>query len=95
VTTVVYMPRQTLAQFTRNALRKGLDPATPAIAIASATLAGETHVAGNVAEIGALAAELPAGAPVAVLIGWVCRGYIESEVSSIRSPAAVAAAGAK
>jgi uroporphyrin-III C-methyltransferase/precorrin-2 dehydrogenase/sirohydrochlorin ferrochelatase len=95
VTTVVYMPRHTLAQFTRNALRKGLDPATPAIAIASATLAGETHVAGNVAEIGALAAELPAGAPVAVLIGWVCRSYIESEVSLIRSPAAVAAAGAK
>ncbi len=94
VTTVVYMPRHTLDQFTRNALRKGLDPATPAIAIAWATLAGETRVAGNVADIGALATELPAGAPVAVLIGWVCRRYLESEVSPIRSPAAVAAAGA-
>ena len=48
VTTVLYMPRKTLGEFVRKALAKGLDPATPAIAIASATLADEAHVAGTV-----------------------------------------------
>ncbi len=34
VTTVLYMPRKTLGEFVRKALAKGLDPATPAVAIA-------------------------------------------------------------
>lgn len=76
VTTVVYMPRKTLRQFVATALRKGLHPATPAIAIASATLPGETHVAGPVVEIAALAAELPAEAPVTVVVGWVARDLV-------------------
>lgn len=76
VTTALFMPRRTLDQFVRKALSKGLDPATPAIAIASACLPGEKHVAGTVAEIGALADGLPAGAPVIVLIGWVGRRYV-------------------
>ena len=83
VTTVLYMPRKTLGEFVRQALRKGLDPATPAIAIASATLSAETHVAGAVAEIGALADELPAGAPVAVLIGWVGRRYVATAAEPV------------
>jgi uroporphyrin-III C-methyltransferase/precorrin-2 dehydrogenase/sirohydrochlorin ferrochelatase len=78
VTTILYMPRKTLDEFVRAALRKGLDPATPAIAIASITLPEERHVAGSVAEIGALAASLPAGAPVTLLIGWVARRHIAS-----------------
>jgi uroporphyrin-III C-methyltransferase/precorrin-2 dehydrogenase/sirohydrochlorin ferrochelatase len=75
-TTVLYMPRKTLDKFVRLAQRKGLDPATPAIAIASATLSAEAHVAGPVAEIGALAEELPAGAPVTVIVGWVARRHV-------------------
>ena len=71
-TTVLYMPRRTLDEFVRKALAKGLDPATPAIAVASATLPDETHAVGKVAEIGALAI-FPAGAPVTVIIGWVGR----------------------
>jgi uroporphyrin-III C-methyltransferase/precorrin-2 dehydrogenase/sirohydrochlorin ferrochelatase len=90
VTTVVYMPRKTLDEFVRLALRKGLDPATPAIAVASATLSDETHVAGPVAEIGALAEELPAGAPVAVLIGWVGRRYVVASAVPLRFPRALA-----
>lgn len=76
VTTVVYMPRATLGQFVRIALRKGLDPATPAVAIASISLSRQSHVGSAVAEIGALAERLPAGAPVTVLIGWVCRRHV-------------------
>jgi len=75
-TTVLYMPRKTLNEFVRQALAKGLDPATPAIAIASASLPEQRHVAGPVAEIGALAEELPAGAPVTVVVGWVARRHV-------------------
>ena len=75
-TTVLYMPRRTLDAFVRKALIKGLDPATPAIAIASVTLPEQRHAACPVAEIGALAEELPAGAPVTIVIGWVGRRHV-------------------
>lgn len=77
VTTVLYMPRGTLEEFVRKSVTKGLDPATPAIAIASASLPEERHAAGTVAEIGALADALPAGAPVTVIIGWVARRHVQ------------------
>jgi uroporphyrin-III C-methyltransferase/precorrin-2 dehydrogenase/sirohydrochlorin ferrochelatase len=76
VTTVLYMPRRTLDEFVRKALAKGLAPATPAIAIASASLPEQAHAAGTVAEIGALAEELPAGAPVTIVVGWVARRHL-------------------
>jgi uroporphyrin-III C-methyltransferase/precorrin-2 dehydrogenase/sirohydrochlorin ferrochelatase len=79
VTTVLYMPRRTLGEFVRKALARGLDPATPAIAIASVSLEDQTHVAGTVAEIGALAEGLPAGAPVTVMVGWVGRRHVAAE----------------
>jgi uroporphyrin-III C-methyltransferase/precorrin-2 dehydrogenase/sirohydrochlorin ferrochelatase len=82
-TTILYMPRRTLDDFVRKALAKGLDPATPAIAIASATLPDEVHVAGNVAEIGVLAETLPAGAPVTLIIGWVARGHLANAAAVI------------
>jgi uroporphyrin-III C-methyltransferase/precorrin-2 dehydrogenase/sirohydrochlorin ferrochelatase len=81
VTTVLYMPRKTLDDFVRLALRKGLDPATPAIAIASATLSAEVNVAGTVAEI---------GAPVAVIIGWVARRHVAAATETVPFPKASA-----
>lgn len=72
-TTVVYMPKRTLGELVRKALAAGLDPATPAVAIASATLPSEAHVATTVGGIEALATELPAQAPVTLIIGWVAR----------------------
>ena len=69
VTTVVYMPKKTLRQFADRALAAGLDPETPALAIANATRPDEEVVA---ATIGALAdAVLPDG-PTIVMIGSVC-----------------------
>jgi uroporphyrin-III C-methyltransferase/precorrin-2 dehydrogenase/sirohydrochlorin ferrochelatase len=82
-TTVLYMPRRTLDEFVRKALAKGLDPATPAIAIASASLPEESHVAGNIAGIGALAERLPAGAPVTLVIGWVGRRLVRANPAVI------------
>jgi uroporphyrin-III C-methyltransferase/precorrin-2 dehydrogenase/sirohydrochlorin ferrochelatase len=78
-TTILYMPRGTLDQFVRTALAKGLDPATPAIAVASTSLPNEQHAAGTIAEIGALAGSLPAGAPVTIIIGWVGRRHLRQE----------------
>ena len=90
VTTILYMPRRTLDEFVRKALAKGLDPATPAIALASVSLPEERHVAGPVAEIGALAEQLPAGAPVTIVIGWVGRRHVAAtgEVVPFRRPSA-------
>jgi uroporphyrin-III C-methyltransferase/precorrin-2 dehydrogenase/sirohydrochlorin ferrochelatase len=72
-TTVLYMPRGTLTDFVRRALAAGLDSQTPAIAIASATLPEQTHIGGRVVNIAERAADLPKGAPVIVIIGWIGR----------------------
>lgn len=90
VTTALYMPRATLRQFVQTALRKGLDPATPAVAIASISLPRQSHVGSAVAGIGALADVLPAGAPVTVLIGWVCRRHIGADREVVPFPKALA-----
>ena len=67
------MPRATLAEFARCAITAGLSPETPAIAIASATLPGQTQVAGTIADIAGLAESLPERAPVTVIVGRVAR----------------------
>jgi uroporphyrin-III C-methyltransferase/precorrin-2 dehydrogenase/sirohydrochlorin ferrochelatase len=84
------MPRKTLGEFVRKALAKGLDPATPAVAIASATLPGEAHVAGIVTEIDGLATGLPAGAPVTIIIGWVGRRHVHAAATPLQFPKALA-----
>jgi uroporphyrin-III C-methyltransferase/precorrin-2 dehydrogenase/sirohydrochlorin ferrochelatase len=72
-TTIVYMPRATLGELARSAIAAGLSPDMPAVAIASATLPEQAQVAGTIATIRDLAAALPAGAPVTVVIGRVAR----------------------
>ncbi|MGD9924644.1 MAG: siroheme synthase CysG [Pseudorhodoplanes sp.] len=68
-TTVIYMPKKTLRQFTDRAIAAGLDPQTPAIAIANATRPDETVVAAPIDELAEAA--LPDG-PTIVMIGSVC-----------------------
>ena len=68
-TTIVYMPKKTLRQLVENAVAAGLDPATPALAIADATRPNEVMVAAPVAELAN--AKLPDG-PTIVMIGSVC-----------------------
>ena len=77
VTTVVYMPAKTLPELVATAVRSGLDPATPAIAVERATRADERVIAATIAELPArLAAEPPSG-PMVVLIGRVFADYRE------------------
>jgi uroporphyrin-III C-methyltransferase/precorrin-2 dehydrogenase/sirohydrochlorin ferrochelatase len=87
-TTLLYMPRKTLARFAREALAHGLDPATPAAAIASATRPEQAHVAGTIADIATLADSLPDGAPVIVIIGRVARHASAADLRTLLSEAA-------
>ena len=71
VTTVVYMPTKTLPDLVDAALKAGLEPKTPAIAVASATRVDERVIASTIADLPRrLAAERLAG-PVVVMIGRV------------------------
>lgn len=72
-TTVIYMPRKTLADFARAAVAAGLDPATPALAVASVARPDQRHVAASIATLAAELSRLPAGAPVTVIVGQVAR----------------------
>jgi uroporphyrin-III C-methyltransferase/precorrin-2 dehydrogenase/sirohydrochlorin ferrochelatase len=80
VTSIVYMPTKTLPSLVAHALAAGLDPATPAVAVARATRADERVIAGPVADLPArLGAEAPSG-PVVVMIGRVFALYAEGDV---------------
>lgn len=70
-TTAVYMPMKTLSALVERAIAAGLDPQTPAVAVARATRPDQQHIA---APIGALPARLMAAAlpgPLLVIIGHV------------------------
>jgi len=70
-TTVVYMPTRTLPDLVEAALKAGLEPDTPAVAVASATRADERVIAATIADLPVrLAAAQPSG-PVVVMIGRV------------------------
>jgi uroporphyrin-III C-methyltransferase/precorrin-2 dehydrogenase/sirohydrochlorin ferrochelatase len=73
-TSVIYMPKRTLAELTATALAHGLAPDTPALAIVSATQPQQETIAGTVADIAErLAAASPTG-PVLVMIGRALAG---------------------
>ncbi|MEQ1576252.1 MAG: uroporphyrinogen-III C-methyltransferase [Hyphomicrobium sp.] len=72
-TTVIYMPKRTLPELTAIAMAHGLDPATPAIAIANATRPDEWVLRSTVQDIGnQLHAETIEG-PVLVMLGEALR----------------------
>jgi uroporphyrin-III C-methyltransferase / precorrin-2 dehydrogenase / sirohydrochlorin ferrochelatase len=80
VTTVVYMPTKTLPELVANAVKAGLDPATPAVAVERATRADERVIAATIADLPArLAAEAPSG-PVVVIIGRALADYVAAAV---------------
>jgi uroporphyrin-III C-methyltransferase / precorrin-2 dehydrogenase / sirohydrochlorin ferrochelatase len=70
-TTVVYMPKKTIAELAARAIAGGLSPDTPAVAVTNATRAEETVVAGTIADIAVKLDETPPAGPVLVLIGRV------------------------
>jgi len=71
VTTAVYMPLRTLGELVSRAAAAGLDPSTPAIAVARATRPDEQIIAATIGELPErLSRDAPSG-PVLVLIGRV------------------------
>jgi uroporphyrin-III C-methyltransferase / precorrin-2 dehydrogenase / sirohydrochlorin ferrochelatase len=88
-TTVVYMPVKTLPALIAQACAAGLDPATPAVAVAHATRLEERTIAASIAELPVLlAAEAPSG-PVIVMIGSVFAQYAQERARDT-GPTAVA-----
>lgn len=76
-TTVLYMGRATLAAFVRSAVEAGLDPATPAVAVAAATRPDQQQVAGAVLDLPILVERLDPAAPVTIIVGKVARTRFE------------------
>ncbi len=70
VTTALYMPKQTLGLFAQMAVREGLDPATPAVAVFSVSLREEKALRGTIASLPDLVTAEAEDAPCLVLIGW-------------------------
>ena len=70
-TTIVYMPKKTLRVLCMRAVAHGLDPATPAVAVANATRPDETIVAATIADIADRVDASGLGGPVLVMIGRV------------------------
>ena len=74
-TTAIYMPAKTLAALVKHAVAQGLDPQTPALAIARATRPDQAVVSGPIHELPALLAKAALPGPLLVVIGRVVEGY--------------------
>jgi uroporphyrin-III C-methyltransferase/precorrin-2 dehydrogenase/sirohydrochlorin ferrochelatase len=68
-TSIIYMPVKTLGELTAQAIAAGLDPATPAVAVARATRPDETRVVATIAELPERLAQAALPGPVLVMIG--------------------------
>ena len=79
-TTIVYMPKKTLRELSARAVAQGLDPSTPAVAIANATRVDETVVAGTIGDIASKIEDRAPEGPVLVMIGKVLSEVVEANV---------------
>jgi uroporphyrin-III C-methyltransferase/precorrin-2 dehydrogenase/sirohydrochlorin ferrochelatase len=70
-TTAIYMPVRTLAALVEKATAEGLDPRTPALAIARATRPDQAVVSAPIAELPRRLADANLPGPVLVMIGHV------------------------
>jgi uroporphyrin-III C-methyltransferase / precorrin-2 dehydrogenase / sirohydrochlorin ferrochelatase len=68
-TTAVYMPARTLAALVEKATAEGLDPGTPALAIARATRPDQTVVTAPIGELPDRLAKMSLPGPLLVMIG--------------------------
>ncbi len=78
VTSVIYMPRKTLAQLRDRAVAAGLSPDTPALAIQSATHEHQSHVLATISTLPDRMEALDSAGPVLVMIGEALRHVQES-----------------
>ena len=78
-TTIVYMPKKTLRELSARAIAQGLDPSTPAVAVANATRPDETIVAATIGDIAERIEAIALDGPVLVMIGRVLASAIAQE----------------
>ncbi len=71
-TTAVYMPVKTLAALVEKAIANGLDPATPAIAIARATRPDQAVVSAPIGQLASSIEKAGPGGPMLVMLGRSC-----------------------
>jgi uroporphyrin-III C-methyltransferase/precorrin-2 dehydrogenase/sirohydrochlorin ferrochelatase len=88
-TTVLYMGRRTLREFVDRAIGAGLDPETPAVAVAAATSTAQEQVFGPISNLPALAESLSPDTPVTIILGKVVRPEAELAGQSIQSVSSV------
>ena len=67
--TAIYMPTRTLAELVAKAVAQGLDPATPAIAVARATRPDQQAIHSAVGELPRRLAAAGLPGPVLVMLG--------------------------
>ena len=70
-TTAIYMPARTLAALVEKATAEGLDPRTPALAIARATRPDQTVVSAPIGELPARLAQAALPGPLLVMLGRI------------------------
>ena len=87
-TTAIYMPSRTLAAMVDKAIAQGLDPDTPAIAVASATRPDQTVIADRVADLPGRLTRATLRGPILVLIGHLMTPPVQAEQDAGRSLAA-------
>lgn len=91
-TTAIYMPVGTLQALAERAMAAGLDPATPAAAIARATRPDQQVVTGTIGELPARLTQMTLGRPVLVMLGHVLAGlHVAGNADVEKSPAAESA----
>ena len=81
-TTAIYMPVRTLGALVARALAEGLDPLTPAAAIARATRPDQQVVAAPIAELPSRLAQAALPGPVLVMIGQGVGGAVSTNTIS-------------
>jgi uroporphyrin-III C-methyltransferase/precorrin-2 dehydrogenase/sirohydrochlorin ferrochelatase len=81
-TTAIYMPVRTLGALVEKAVGQGLDPSTPAVAVARATRPDQEVVASTIADLPARLARADLKGPVLVMLGHVFAGQLSAQAAT-------------
>jgi uroporphyrin-III C-methyltransferase/precorrin-2 dehydrogenase/sirohydrochlorin ferrochelatase len=84
-TTAIYMPVKTLSALAARAIAEGLDPATPALAIARATRPDQAAIAATIAELSARLRDARLPGPVLVMLGRAIGAQRDVQTPGARS----------
>jgi uroporphyrin-III C-methyltransferase / precorrin-2 dehydrogenase / sirohydrochlorin ferrochelatase len=89
-TTVIYMAARTIGEFAEKAIARGLDPKTPAVAVARATRDDESVIEAPIVELPTKLAAAAPGGPLIVMIG---RAFASRIATAARSQPSRKSAG--